>query len=381
MKNRNLQSITDLATILLCVGLLFVPLAGSFCNLDFYPYEGENRVLAKFPELGNTRFEELPDALSDFANDHFGLRNTFIHGYNNFYQDILDMKIGRVSAGVDNWLFLDDNVKDYMGFRRFSDEQVAHITTSITKRYDWIKKQNIPFLMVVPPDKVLVHGDMLPDIIPSPNAVSRWKQVQAALPPLDQLNIVYLKNALVEARPKFSNLYYLNDTHWNYKGAYVAYTVILGELKKWFPALRPISLDDCEFVPAENSGDLPALMGRSSEYILTDYKILPKDMSQITTQDYPVTAKKSWHTWPKNAFPRLITNPKGKGRLLVFGDSFGYHLLSYLSQNFKQTAFFQMYASKANMKELIKEFNPDAILEVHLERMMDKFIDTGYYLD
>lgn len=381
MSKCRIQSFTDGLTIILFVGLLSASLLGSFCGWDFYPYEGENRSLAQFPDLANTPLDQLPDALSDFANDHFGLRNTFIHGYNNFYQDVLKMKRGRVSEGLDGWFFLDDNVKDYMGFRTFTQEQITLITTTITKRYEWIKQHNIPFLMVIPPDKIHVHGDMLPDTVPSPDAVSRWMQIKAALPPLDELNTVYLKDALVESRSEAGNLYYRNDTHWNYKGAYIGYRVILEKLKRWFPEIKPVSLHECDYTLAENTGDLPTLMGEKNDHIQTDYKITPKNISHITTADYPVSETRPWHTWPKNAFPTLTTNPNAKGRLLIFSDSFGYHLLTFLPQHFNQIAFFQMYASKANMDALIQEFRPDAILEIHLERMIDKFTETSYYLD
>lgn len=125
-------------------------------------------------------------------------------------------------------------------------------------------------------------------------------------------------------------------------------------------------------------------MGKSKDYVQTDHKLIPKNIAQITIEDYPLDPAdepKSWHSWPKNALPSLRINPEQTGRILVFGDSFGYHLLTYLPQHFNQTAFFQMYASKDNMTALIEDFQPDVILEIHLERMLDTFIQTGYYLD
>ncbi len=306
MKKGSIQSFSEALTICLFIGLLFLPLLGSFWSFDFYPYEGENRVPARFPDLGKTPVNELPDALSDYVNDHFGLRNTFIHGYNNFYTDVLQMKKGGVTVGLDDWLFFDDNTKNFMGFRRFSDEQVKQIVNSITLRYKWINEQKIPFLMVIPPNKINVYGDMLPDAVPAPDALSQWRQVEATLPPL---------------------------------------------------------------------------MAENYNYMQIDNKIIPKNDDHIITENYPISETRSWHTWPKNASPSLRTNPEKTNRLLVFGDSFGYHLLTFLPQHFNQVAFSQMYASKANMEALIEEFMPDAILEVHLERMIERFTETKYYLD
>jgi alginate O-acetyltransferase complex protein AlgJ len=381
MKESRVQSFSEALTTILFIGLLFAPLLGGFWNFDFYPHEGENRTLAQFPDLGQMPLDQLPDALSDYTNDHFGFRNTFIHGYNNFYADVLGMKKGRVSKGLDDWLFFDENIKDFMGFRRFSDEQLTQITNSITKRDQWTKAQEIPFIMAIPPDKINVHGEMLPDVVPSADALTRWKQVKNNLPPLEELNIIDLKDHLVKAKTELGPLYYRNDTHWNFEGSYAAYRVILSSLKQWFPDLEPVSLDQFDYLPSENVGDLPPLMGKSNDYVQMYHKLTPKNFDLITTEVYPFSEARPWHTWPKNALPSLRTNPEQTGRILVFGDSFGYHLLTYLPQHFNQTAFFQMYASKANMTALIEEFQPDVILEIHLERMIDKFIETSYYLD
>lgn len=378
MKTPSLQSISETATILLCCGLLAVPFLGTFIGFDLYPQEGENRALATFPDLGTTPLDELPQSLSDYSNDHFGLRNTFVHGYNKLYEEVLQMEKGKVSEGLDQWLFLDDNTKDYMGFRKFTDAEIKQITASINGRFKWTQKKEIPFLTYIAPDKINVYGEMLPDITSSPETIRRWEQLQASSPPLSELQIFDLLPALSSAKNEHT-LYLKNDTHWNEYGAFVAYKTIINTLKPYLPDIEPAELSAFEEEFHEDSGDLPGLMGRHGDYIFPKVHLKLKNQT-FTATNYPVGAPKDWHTWPGNTTPQLYRNPEGSGRMLVFSDSFGEAVMNFLPMHFEETAWFWMYASNKNMEALIDEFKPDVIVEIHLERLIENFRKTEYYL-
>jgi hypothetical protein len=344
-------------------------LIGTVFHWDFYPYQGENRRLAEFPDFKTLPLAKLPAAFDAYCNDHFGFRNTFLRRYNRLSKKILHTS--RVMHGADGWMFLRSTIHDYMGFRKYTEPSVKALSDTLISRKAQAEKAGITCLAVIAPDKIKVYPDKLENLNPPPDTIRRMDQLEAALPTSFKTNLLYLCDALKAARTE-REVYYANDTHWTDYGAYIGYLEIIRRLRTWHPGLKELPLDAFDIVKTSHIGDLSILSSEDNSIPAEIIEV--KNSMGISATNYPVGLAQNWHAWRNAKPPQLFTNPAGQGRLLVFHDSFGGSLMKFLPSNFEQTAFFLMYSSPEALDALIKEFRPDCIIEIHVERRMELFL-------
>lgn len=372
MKTRRTKTISQVLSIVLFSILLPLPLIGTFFHWDFYPYQGENRRLAELPNVKTLPASDLPQAVDAYVNDHFGFRNTFIRRYTRLKKKIFHTSPNEVVCGADDWMFMDITIKDYMGFRPFEDSTVQTLCDILKSRKEQTALAGIPYLLAIAPDKIKVYADKKPNLDPQEDTICRLKQLQSALPRSYDANLLYLLPALTKEKEK-STVYWCNDTHWNDYGAYTGYREIIKKMQQWDPSLKPLSLNNFTQTTTHHTGDLIALNGGGKDTSATE---MTWNGAPIAVCDYPVGPEQTWHTWPKNVPPpQLYSSTQGHGRLLVLHDSFGVGLMKFLPHNFEQTAFFWIYSSPEALDALIRDFRPDLILEVHVERRMHLFLN------
>lgn len=374
MKTPRARTVTHILLITLFCGLITLPLLGTFFHWDFYPYQGENRKLAELPDCRRLSLAELPAACDAYCNDHFGFRNTFLRHYTRLTKKYLKGGKKEMALGRDGWMFLDKTIRDYMGLYKLPEPAAKELAGALVARKDLLARNGIPYLLVIAPDKIKIYPDKKPELQLNTNAITRMDQLRAGLPDSFQTNLLYLRDALKAARTE-KQVYYVNDTHWTDYGAYVGYREIIRELQAWRPDLTPVSLEDFNTVVTNYSGDLVTMNGGGKAFPVE--RLIRKPHPEISVTDYPVGPAKSWHSWPANVNPpQLFTNPQGRGRVLVFHDSFGEPLKDLLPLNFGQTAFFWIYSSPEALDDLIAGFHPDLVIEIHIERRIDLFLDA-----
>ncbi|MFA6173007.1 MAG: hypothetical protein WC701_04920 [Kiritimatiellales bacterium] len=374
MKKSRCQAITEILIIVLFCGIISLPFVGTVFHWDFYPYQGENRKLAEFPDFKTLSLAELPEAFDAYCNDHFGFRNTFLRRYTRLSKQLLKSGKKDVVLGSDNWMFLDTTLKDYMGFRKWPETTVKKLSDTLLSRKEQLALKGIPYLLVIAPDKIKIYPDKKPELNPATNTIRRIDQLKSALPESFKTNLLYLCDALKAARAE-KETYYANDTHWTDYGAYIGYRETIRRMQTWRPDLKALPLDSLNITAISHEGDLVAMNG-SGKPIPAECLNL-NESQKISVTDYPVGPAQNWHIWPKNvAPPQLFTNPAGRGRLLIFHDSFGEPLMRFIPSNFEQTAFFWIYSSPEALDALIAEFHPDFVVEIHVERRIDLFLDT-----
>jgi hypothetical protein len=98
---------------------------------------------------------------------------------------------------------------------------------------NWLKNQNIQYLFVVVPDKQSIHPEYLPDYLNKVRNRTRFDQLLEYMNENSDVNILDLRVPLLEAK-KTDIIYWDRDSHWNYKGAYIAYRSIMERLTEWF---------------------------------------------------------------------------------------------------------------------------------------------------
>ena len=119
---------------------------------------------------------------------------------------------------------------------------------AVTRARDWSKAHAIAFVFVIAPDKHVDLPRAASRLGPPRRHVARADQVFAALAgsgaarrlrPAARASVaIDLRPALFDAKTR-ERVYHLTDTHWNERGAFVAYRQIIDALHAQKPAVPP----------------------------------------------------------------------------------------------------------------------------------------------
>ena len=179
---------------------------------------------------------------------------------------------------------------------------------------------------------------------------------------IGNLDIIDPTRELLRRKKTDGILYSRTDTHWNRKGAFIAYT----EFTKAYAL--PVSPFEFEAAPIKG-GDL----FRMSK--LADFPLHPGDLSQIT--------EKTARSWTEVENPQsqktpfgtasLATNPAAPSSqsIWVVGDSFTVALKPYFNETFREVRYVGHWDQR--LKDLPTELmsaqkKPDMIVIVRVER-------------
>lgn len=269
--------------------------------------------------------------------------------------------------GKNDWLFLGNAY----------DRTVQKLVGAIIPTEDEIKSTNKPFLdlakvgavtntkivLIVGPNKNNIYKEYLPDkFVPSPKRYSSYFLDQ--LKTIPNLTVYDPTEDFLRLKKTEGNLYCPKGTHWNNKGAFVAY--------KGFSKVFNLPIPQVEFKYKEtNPRELFGKVGTKAfplydneDWILT-WKVEPV----LKSQEY----QEQKLTDP--LFPRyeIVTNakPLSNKKIWVTGDSFTGAQKQYLNATFKEIRYLGHWAH--TLKDLASELEkakdkPDMIVIVRVER-------------
>ena len=197
----------------------------------------EYRVLAKSPKLMQNKELNLNygKEVEDWLNDHFYKRKKFL----KFYQEINKFITGNVKndkavSGKENWLFFnyDESVKNFQNINLFSQEELQGIRENLLERKKFLDKYEIKYYIFLSPDKNKVYEEYYINGIFQINESGRIKQLQDFLKE-DNITIIYPDNELKNGKQS-GMVYWKNDSHWNFYGAFIGYEALMRAIQKDF---------------------------------------------------------------------------------------------------------------------------------------------------
>lgn len=333
-----MRRLSDAIVVGLFLGALSTPLGLNIAGGDGGDAEAENRTLAAWPELDGTW-----DAVGRWGNrfghwfdDHFGLRSDLIRWYGISRYDWLKTSPSpNVMVGKDQWLFYmeDGALDDFVNGSPLSEEELAEWRRLIVRAQKWTAARGITYLFTLPPDKYVIYPQYLPDTVRQLSPVSRTDQVITAA--TDTGAVLDVRQEMIAAS-KHERLFHVTDTHWNDRGAYVAYRQIVDTLHARLPAVPPAKARG-EFEPATrilDGRDLAAMIGLKRVLKEQDLRLLPKK-----GRGFKVLV-------PENGYatggdPVIITEIPGSSlpRAVIFRDSFASALAPLLSEHFSRAVY------------------------------------------
>jgi alginate O-acetyltransferase complex protein AlgJ len=348
--------------------VLALPPIGTALGVARATADLENRTLASFPHLDGTwtAWRNFPDAFTAYFADSFAFRPMLVHWQAVTRLKLFDVSPSRaVIKGRDGWWFYADDgaMDDYAKAPPFTADELEQWRRTLQDTTDWLRARGIAYLFVIAPDKHQIYPEYMPATIRRA-LPSRTDQLIAHLAAHSTVPVLDLRPALLQRKP-IERLYHRTDTHWNDRGAYVAYTAIMSSLAPLvsltsstgaLPALRFAPRDAFDAGDVRQDGlDLARTMGLS-EVLAEDDLVLAPRRPRAATIVEPLKPE------PHGIEARLVTElpDASKPRAIVFRDSFGSGLIPFLSEHFRRAVY--LWQNNLDPKVIAAE-HPDVVIQ------------------
>lgn len=291
------------------------------------------------------------------------------HLYSRFGKTFDD----NVIAGKDGYFFLgnyDSNVIDVLtGKYKASEQNIMEFCQKLLELQKWYESVGVEFLLVLAPNKHSIYKEKLPDEL----QYSGENNTDIIVKTAKNLGvkILDLRPILLENKDKM--LYYKTDTHWNNKGALIAYDEIMSALKsKINPPKYEIQNTKA------TSGDLIRISKMSSyfkDYKEDDVKIVLNN-DKIKTCDI-IKGRIDCSVNNNDLLNVYTKNDKAANelKLLYIADSFSFATSELVNHTFKE--IYKIYRGKMRINELksfVETNKPDIAIYQIVER---NFFDKG----
>ena len=272
-------------------------------------------------ETGGVNLQFLSDTC-DYFRDHFSCRQELITLNAKLESDLLgDSASEEVVLGKDGWLFLAETMDDYQGMNQLSDRQVWAAAHTLSLIQEHAQRTGIRFLFTVAPNKNSLYPQFMPNASLRADGPGNLDRLYAALN--DQ------GVACLDLRGEFQSqdriLYQRLDSHWSNLGAALACDRILAAIGKEPDAFY----DPSRFIPVQNhQGDL--------------YEMLYPTGTEKDIQYEPNPPLQFRYVRPIRSPEDLAirTSCEGQeGSLLMFRDSFGNTLHSFMAESYEKAFF------------------------------------------
>lgn len=354
------------------LGLLWLPLAAGLLRSRAGTDLAENRALAPPPRIGVDPLSDLTTKFDRYYSDHFGLRNELILAHDLIQVQALGVyHTDQVAVGGDDWLFFigDRVLEDYQGLDGLTPAQLQAWQDVLEGKQAWLAQRGIAYLFVVAPNKESIYSDRLPGRFHRPAAQTRLDQLVAHLRRHSKVEILDLRGALRQASQS-GEVYFPLDTHWNDRGALVAYQEICAWLKRQFPAIVPLRFEDFRVVKGTGMSDLGALAGWHGVSRECD-QLLPRRELQARPVPLALDSSYAWPRWSPSTRPVAAERPGAGGRLLVFHDSFmAYRVRDYLCEHFGRSVCLSMRPNFDVLSLMVRQERPQVVIEEWVERTL-----------
>lgn len=359
----------DLALVVAFLLVISLPLAVNIAGRDGADPAAENRELATMPGLDASlrSFASYPNAFGAWFEDHFGFRATLVRWYGQSRFFWLDTSPSTtVIKGPNAWLFYADDgaMEDYTSERLFSVEQIEAWRETIGRTRSWLQARGIAYVFAIAPDKHAVYPEELPTSIHRMNNRSRTDQLYAAVTNYAGMPALDVRPALLLAKSS-ERIYFQTDTHWNDRGAFVAYRQIIEATRRQAPSVPPASTR-ADFDPTARTVeglDLARMMGLARALGETDFGLQPKRTRHARVVEPPGAAASAEEG-------RLVTEIPGSSlpRAVIFRDSFASRLAPFLSEHFSRAVYLWQ-----------NDFDADVVLKEHANVVIQEIAGRHLY--
>ncbi len=341
--------------IVLCLVICVLPFAG----MTFYRTDTttENKTLAEFPKLKGEKGVNLDffEELSAYFEDHFSFRQELVSADAAMMSKVFQVSnVDTVLVGTDGWLYYTDTLNDYLGQDIMNQRQAFNTVNNLRLLQQYVTGKGADFLFTVAPNKNSLYGDNMPYY--ASYKAGDTKNMDLIAPELAGQEIAYA-DLFGPFEDREETLYLKRDSHWNNKGAILAYNTIFD-----------------------------ALMTDHERYETVEAVREEKEYGDLNKMLYPLNAQPEWNYYYQTESHWNYTSkeqdvegawletqcPEGQGNLLMFRDSFGNTLLPLMAEHFEKAAFSKV--TPYPVEKYMEQMKPELVLVEKVERNLDEYM-------
>lgn len=348
--------------IIACVAACLLPFAGMAVRPTMV--STENKAMSEFPSLKDEQgvlnlnfFKEL----EEYFNEHFAFRNELVYADAKIQTTVFHVSnVDTVTYGKDGWLYYASTLEDYLGNHRMSERQVYNLAHNLSLVQQYVEQNGSAFVLAVPPNKNTLYGEHMPYY--DSYIVDKEHNIDVLTPKLQEQGVPYA-DLLSLFRNEDEVLYLKRDSHWNGKGAVMAYNCImdtLGYAHKDYGD-SPITRTKDE------DGDLNRML-----YTFYGEKELNYKYNIAQEYDYANDVKNVEDVWIETEIH--VGAGTENGKLLMFRDSFANTLISLLANQFEKAWFTKEVPY--GLESLMEQHAPDTVIFEKVERNLSEYIKT-----
>jgi len=357
------------AAVLLPLAQPFAPAAALFLPFDEEEDDFENRTLAEKPVFDFTQPEAFPAQYETYLNDHIPFKQQLVGLYSSIlYHGFHQSADEAVLLGRDGWLFYDsakkgdgDTMRDYTGEAPYSDAEMASAAEAVRALWEICEAHDLPFAFLAAPNKSNIYGEYLPEGY-TRAAVQRM-DVLAAYLEHSGLPFLYPKSLLLEHKGG-EPLYYCLDSHWNERGAYLAYRELYALLYgETLPQLDELAVKQ-ETIGKGDLSKMAQIFGLRDTLYTVGYR--PE-----------VTGAYSKEKLSRDPFDFIIRQEGAAERTaLMLRDSYAIALIPFLQKDYS-TLVSLRYNADYDLEALIAQYQPDVVILELVERNMPVLMESN----
>ncbi len=336
--------------VIICILLIAIPLV--VMPIRPTTVSTENRALSQFPDFTTRDGSMNLNFFSEFEkyfSEHFAFRNELVYADARIQKDVFSVSsMDTVIAGKDGWLYYKSTLNDYLGTNIMTERDIYNVIHNLNIVQNYVNERGADFLFTVPPNKNTLYGDKMPYY--ASHKVSKVHNMDLLTPKFREEGINYA-DLFALFREEKETLYLMRDSHWNNKGALMAYNAMMDEL-----GYKHETYSSAEVKRAfDEDGDLNRMLYTLYGKKEANYKY-EIDWNFTYGEDFK-SVEDSWIE---------TSGGKGNGILLMYRDSFGNTLIPFVADQFKEAYFTK--ATPYGLERYMEEKNPNVVIMEKVER-------------
>jgi alginate O-acetyltransferase complex protein AlgJ len=311
--------------------------------------------------------------------DRVGYRYPLIYVGTNFHIGLLHRPLDRhIVFGREGWMYWTDDrdttpatMADSRGKLRFTPIEVKRIDAQLRAAHDRFAACGIPSAVFIAPNKQSIYGEFLINVdagVPSTRLDALMEEISAPA-----------KDMIIDPRPTMRaakrshapvRLYNKTETHWNFLGAYYGYVAIIEKIAPMVKlAHRELTSLDNYQITAEPypGGDM------ATRVLFSPWRFADENVSL-----HPKLPIEGPGQVQIDQVHFIYRNPRGTGRIVLFGDSFATYLVPFLAQHFAEV---HRYVGEEFNGSVVARHRPDVVLFETLESYAPRLLLPPIDLD
>lgn len=263
----------------------------------------------------------------------------------------------KVLKGKENWLFMINDTNSSLcyltGLKTLPQATYAQWEHLFYKRKKESENLDIDLIEMVIPEKEAVYSEYLP----SEFTVAESRPFINLKNRLKYKNIIFPNYTEYKSMYKNNFLYSKGDTHWTYHGAFIAFKMLLNNLKSLGYNLKDIDLDDYKFNLTLQTSDLLVKTAQTNQELIWHTKSISTNINIISNNEQSNTGRKIKY---KNSG---LSNYK----IMVWHTSSIDWMIPFLNDIFAEVYY--IWGQRINWEEVVN-YNPDIIFVQTNERFL-----------